>query len=284
MAVACSIGRPPLSSGPTSAGSARRSTSSKRTRCWLVSCLESCARVTRRRRSRSGCGLLGGATVCHETIYRAVYSRVFVGLGLRGHDCLRTRRRRRRPRNGPEPARRRRQFGDYRLIDERPAGAADRSEVGHWEGDLIIGAAKSSAVVTLVERSSRLTLLAQLPNRHTARRGPPSRDPCPRRRACATTAHLDVGPRHRDERVEHPRARSRPVRVLLPPALSLGTTQQRAHQPAAALLATQGTNLAVHSQPQLDRIANILNTSPRRLLGWHTPQALYDHYRVALTP
>ena len=45
----------------------------------------------------------------------------------------------------------------------------------------------------------------------------------------------------------------------------------------------KGTNLAVHSQPQLDHIANILNTSPRRLLGWHTPQALYDHYRVALT-
>jgi len=45
------------------------------------------------------CG--GGGRVCHETIYRALYSPVFVGLGLRAHDCLRSRRRRRQRRGTP---------------------------------------------------------------------------------------------------------------------------------------------------------------------------------------
>jgi IS30 family transposase len=54
------------------------------------------------------------------------------------------------------------------MIDQRPAGAADRSEPGHWEGDLITGASNRSAIGTLVERSSRFTILVHLPGRHTA--------------------------------------------------------------------------------------------------------------------
>jgi transposase, IS30 family len=103
--------------------------------------------------------------VCHETIYQSLYSPVFVGLGLRGQDCLRSRRRRRRRRGGRDNSqKRRRHFGEFKLIDQRPPAAADRSEAGHWEGDLIIGAHKRTAIATLVERSSRLTLMADLPN------------------------------------------------------------------------------------------------------------------------
>lgn len=54
------------------------------------------------------------------------------------------------------------------MIGRRPVAATDRAEPGHWEGDLITGAGNRSAVGTVVERSSRFTVLLHLPGRHTA--------------------------------------------------------------------------------------------------------------------
>jgi transposase, IS30 family len=54
------------------------------------------------------------------------------------------------------------------MIDQRPVEAADRAMPGHWEGGLITGENNRSAIGTVVERSSRFTVLLHLPERHTA--------------------------------------------------------------------------------------------------------------------
>jgi transposase, IS30 family len=102
-----------------------------------------------------------------ETIYQAVYRPELGGLGRELPNALRTGRRRRRPHRRPD-ARRAGGLVDMTMIDQRPAEAADRDTPGHWEGDLITGEQNRSAVGTLVERSSRFTVLLHLPGRHTA--------------------------------------------------------------------------------------------------------------------
>jgi len=54
------------------------------------------------------------------------------------------------------------------MIDQRPTAVADRVEVGHWEGDLIMGPGNRPAIGTLVERSTRAVVLVHLPHGRTA--------------------------------------------------------------------------------------------------------------------
>ncbi|MFF5990675.1 IS30 family transposase [Prauserella flavalba] len=105
--------------------------------------------------------------MCHETIYQALY------LGGRGGL---TRELTKRLRTG-RPLRKRRRRPDQRRprftipgtpIDRRPAVVADRTRIGDWEGDLIVGRGNRSAIATLVCRTSRYLRLVRLPDRHAA--------------------------------------------------------------------------------------------------------------------
>ena len=106
--------------------------------------------------------------VSHETIYQALYVQTRGNLRADLHKQLSLKRSVRKPRGG-RPTGARAVYAEAFTIRDRPAEAADRAVPGHWEGDLILGSTDSgSAVGTLVERTTRFTILLHLPGRHDA--------------------------------------------------------------------------------------------------------------------
>ena len=103
---------------------------------------------------------------CHETIYTALYAMPRGELHKELITCLRHHHTRRRPRTAGQD--RRGQLPDRQSLSLRPAEANDRLVPGHWEADLIKGAGNRSAVGTLVERSTRLLILAHMPDARAA--------------------------------------------------------------------------------------------------------------------
>ncbi|KUI13249.1 integrase [Mycobacterium sp. GA-1285] len=106
--------------------------------------------------------------VSHETIYRCLYVQARGSLRADLHQRLSTRRAKRKPRDRTDNRRGVYSSGEEFKISDRPAEATDRAVPGHWEGDLILGPGGTSAIGTLVERSTRFTLLLHLPGDHTA--------------------------------------------------------------------------------------------------------------------
>lgn len=107
--------------------------------------------------------------VSHETIYQCLYVQTRGSLRADLHKCLSTKRSTRKPRGRASGSRGAYSSGEEFKISDRPPEADDRAVPGHWEGDLILGSAASgSAIGTLVERSTRFTILLRLPGDHTA--------------------------------------------------------------------------------------------------------------------
>ena len=99
--------------------------------------------------------------ISHEAIYQALYIQGRGALYRGLVSCLRTGRALRVPRARSQ-AKAWAQVSEDVMISCPPAEVEDRAVPGHWEGDLIIGLNRS-AIATLVERSSRFTLLVHLP-------------------------------------------------------------------------------------------------------------------------
>lgn len=98
-------------------------------------------------------------SVATETIYRAVYDG---RLGLEPKACLRSRRGRRKSRS-TRTWRPGDHLGELTSIHARGVAVNERRQPRHWEGDLIIGRYNQSAMITLIERATRLMVLLQLP-------------------------------------------------------------------------------------------------------------------------
>lgn len=101
------------------------------------------------------------ASISHECIYQAIYQRR--GLDRDAREGLHLRRRRRRHRHDRRVSSH--PLQNYRPISERPIIASERSEIGHFEGDLITGSYNRSAMITVFDRASRRLWLGTTPNK-----------------------------------------------------------------------------------------------------------------------
>ena len=183
------------------------------------------------------------------------------------------------------------------MISERPAEAEDRAVPGHWEGDLIIGL-DSSAIGTLVERTTRFTMLLHLPRMdgHGAARG--SRTgralaghgaEAVRDAIAATIATLPEQLR-RSLTWDQGAEMAQHVQLRIDTGLQVyfcdphSPWQRGTNENTNGLLRQyfpKGTDLARHSADDLAAVAAALNSRPRKTLGWRTPAEALDEH---LTP
>lgn len=209
--------------------------------------------------------------VSHETIYRYVYVYARPHLRKRVVAFLRRRHKHRRTRKEKLKTS---PIQDYISIDQRPIEVNDRKVSGHWEGDLMVGARNASAIGTLVERTTRYTIIVKLKARDAA---------------SVRTAF--------EEKFNS-----------LPGSLKLSLTYDQGQEMAQHKEFTKNTNVAVYfAHPhspwergtnentnglirdflpkgtdfnkvpaeKLDYIANLLNERPRGVLNWATPKEAF---------
>jgi IS30 family transposase len=229
--------------------------------------------------------------VSHEAIYQSLYIQGRGALRRELTACLRTGRALRVPR--ARTWRGKSFVTDEILISERPAEAVDRGVPGHWEGDLILGLG-SSAIGTLVERSSRFTMLLHLPpmdGRGVPRikNGPALTGHGAEAVRDAIAAAITTLPEQlrRSLTWDQGAEMAQHAQLRIDTGLEVyfcdpqSPWQRGTNENTNGLLRQylpKGTDLGRHSADDLAAVAAALNSRPRKTLGWRTPAEVLDEY------
>lgn len=209
-----------------------------------------------------------GSRISHEAIYRTLYigTRLALPSALKRH--LRTGRGMRASRKASRSGHDRGRLRNMVSIHDRPGTIETRTEVGHWEGDLVMGR-RPSAVATLVERSTRTVRLVKL----GGIKGPDVR--------AALVQSLNGLPRSMLKSITWDRGREMSEHEQLAHDLDIHvyfcdarSPWQRGSNENTNRLQRQylprNADLSLLSQGDLDTVAHRINTRPRRVLNWDT--------------
>ena len=207
--------------------------------------------------------------VSHETIYKTLYIQARGVLKKELLACLRTQRIARRSKHASKKGKGLGKIVDAVPISERPATVEDRAVPGHWEGDLIEGSNRSF-IATLVERQTRYVMLAKVENKTTD---------------AVIQALIKQSGKLPDELYksltwDRGSEMSGHKRFTLATDIQVyfcdprSPWQRGSNENTNRLLRQyfpKGTDLSVHSQAELNRVARQLNERPRKTLDYETP-------------
>ena len=214
-----------------------------------------------------------GMRISHETIYSYLYVLPRGALKRKIVSCLRQHRMHRRKKNKDrqKPG----SIQDYLSIEERPKEVAERTIPGHWEGDLIIGRRSASAIGTLVERTTRMTFLAELEDQDamTVRK--------------AFTEEFRLLPKGLNITLTYDRGSELAQHKLFSKETEITVYFAHPHSPwergsnenTNALVRQyfpKGTDFTKISRNRLKEVQDELNDRPRKTLSWQTPHEKFS--------
>jgi transposase, IS30 family len=235
--------------------------------------------------------------VSHEAIYQALYVESRGALKRELVMCLRTGRALRVPR-----ARAKRKAWAHVtpdvMISERPAEAEDRAVPGHWEGDLLIGLERS-AIGTLVERTTRFTMLIHLPREEGYGTVPRTKNgpalagyaAITMNKALAETITTLPEQLRRSLTWDRGKEMSAHAQFKIEAGVPVyfadpqSPWQRGTNENTNGLLRQyfpKGTDLSRWSAGEIEAVANALNNRPRKTLGWKTPAEALDEHLLIL--
>ncbi len=233
--------------------------------------------------------------ISHEAIYQALYIESRGALKRELVACLRTGRALRVPRARAQQKAWAHVTPEV-MISERPDEADDRSVPGHWEGDLIIGL-KRSAIGTVVERTTRFTMLIHLPREDgygtipRTKNGPPLAGYGAVTMKNALSASMASLPDQLGRSLTWDRGKELSQHAAFTVETGIpvffadprSPWQRGTNENTNGLLRQyfpKGTDLSRWSNDDLEAVATAINSRPRKTLGWRTPaEALDEHLR-----
>ena len=212
--------------------------------------------------------------VSHETIYRSLFIQARGVLKKELQKHLRSKRTIRRSKHAGSNPDKSGQIKDMVSISERPASVEDRAIPGHWEGDLISGS-KNSHIATLVERHTRFVTLVKVEGKDTN---------------SVVTALIKQAkklPDHLYKSLTWDQGKELSAHKKFSMATNIDVYfcdpsspwQRGSNENTNGLLRQyfpKGTDLSVHSQAELNRVARQLNERPRKTLNFETPAARFN--------